>query len=238
MNPRLENFAGRAPLLLPGWPLDIVSHIHTPWACAPVEQVAQLAESLAQAHPEAGRHYWAFRTWGLLVWQPVYLALAGVHLHRIGIRTDCISQKAQPCMVWGSQIADHAPFEADEAELLPETAAPLREAVRQLLETCVGALDLHPKAAGRLLADCVTAATLGIMPLRPDWSTDQAVAWGECWLDALGLRDAAGFLRRSDPDGGEHLLMERKVCCLVYKRHDGALCGTCPRIPLADRLAR
>lgn len=237
MNSRLEQFADSVQSVLPGWPLDIVSQIGTAWSTTPAQQVVRLAESLAQAYPEAGRHYWAFRTWGLLVWQPVYLTLAGIHLHRMAIRSECISQQAESCMVWGSRIADHAPFEGNEDELLDAAARSLREGTGMLLDTCAATIDLHPKAAGRLLADCVTAATLCVMPLRPDWSVDDAAAWGERWLDALRLRGAAGFLRYRDRVGGDRLAMERKVCCLVYKRHDGALCDTCPRIPLPERVA-
>lgn len=223
---------------MPAWPLDIVPQIDTAWAHTPAQQVAWLAESLADAYPEAGRHYWAFRTWGLLVWQPVYLTLAGVHLGRAGIRPECISQSAVDCMVWGCRIADHDPLEGNEAELLNAAASSLRDGMNMLLETCTSTIDLHPKAAGRLLADCVTAAMLRIMTLRPDWSTEDAAAWGERWLESLGLQGAAGFLRYCDSAGEEHLAMERKICCLVYKRHDGFLCETCPKIPLAERLAR
>src|SRR3546814_17184604 len=80
--------------------------------------------------------------------------------------------------------------------------------------------------------------SLRIMTLRPDWSTEDAAAWGERWLESLGLQGAAGFLRYCDGAGEEHLAMERKICCLVYKRHDGFLCETCPKIPLDERLAR
>lgn len=223
---------------MPAWPLDIVPQIDTAWMHTPAGQVASLAESLAEAYPEAGRHYWAFRTWGLLVWQPIYLALAGIHINGMGIRPECISQQASACMVWGCMIADHAPFEGTENDLLDTTAAPLRDGVNRLLDTCARVIDLHPKAAGRLLADYVTGATLRIKTLRPDWSTGQTVAWGERWLESLGLQGAAGFLRYYDSAGEEHLAMERKICCLIYKRHDGFLCETCPKIPLAERLAR
>ncbi|MGB6104435.1 MAG: siderophore ferric iron reductase [Pusillimonas sp.] len=223
---------------MPGWPLDIVSQVDTPWAQTSAQQVGWLAGSLADAYPEAGRHYWAFRTWGLLVWQPVYLTLAGIHLSHTSIRMECISQRATACMVWGCRIADHAPFEGDEDELFNMAATPLRDAAGALLDTCATTIGLHRKAAGRLQADYVTAAVLRIMALRPDWSIDDAVAWGGRWLESLGLRGAGGFLRYRDNAGAEHLAMERKICCLVYKRHDGFLCDTCPRIPLPDRLER
>src|SRR3546814_6691346 len=62
--------------------------------------------------------------------------------------------------------------------------------------------------------------SLRIMTLRPDWSTEDAAAWGERWLESLGLQGAAGFLRYCDSAGEEHLAMERKICCLVYKRSE------------------
>ncbi|NYT57896.1 siderophore ferric iron reductase [Alcaligenaceae bacterium] len=237
MNPLLENFTESMQGVMLGGPLDIVQSIDTAWAHAPATQVAWLAGSLANAYPEAGRHYWAFRTWGLLVWQPVYLTLAGIHLKGLGIRPECISQQVSPCMVGGCRIADHAPIEDDENELLDITAAALRNGVSRLFSTCRETIALHPKAADRLLADYVMGAILHIKDLRPDWSTDETMSWGRRWLDALGLRGAGGLLRYRDHAGGEHLAMDRKVCCLVYKRHDGSLCDTCPKIPLVDRLA-
>lgn len=237
MNPSLEKLARDAQSLMPGWPLEVVPHIETGWARTPMPDVAGLAASLAEAHPEAGRHYWAFRTWGLLVWQPVYLTLAGVHLERACIRSECLAQRMLPCMVWGCRIADHAPFTGTEDDLLEVGAAQLRNHADVLLETCSGVTSLHPKAAGRLMADCVTAAMLRIMSLRPGWSPDEAAAWGERWLKALHLDGAGGFLKVRDAEGGEHLAMDRKVCCLVYKTQGGELCDTCPRIPLQDRIA-
>lgn len=238
MNPRLEHYTESVREVMPGWPLEVVPQIDTAWAHTPSSQVAWLADTLAHAYPEAGRHYWTFRTWGLLVWQPVYLALAGIHLKRLAIRPECISQQASSCMVWGCQIADHIPFEGNEHELLDITAATLRDGVTSLYSTCTATMDLHPKAASRLLADYVTGATLRIKDLRPDWSVDLAVDWGERWLQALGLQGAGGFLRFDDHAGKAQLAIERKVCCLVYKRNDGILCDTCPKIPLADRLAK
>src|SRR3546814_2659820 len=143
MNRRLENFAGSVQAFMPAWPLDIVPQIDTAWAHTPAQQVAWLAESLADAYPEAGRHYWAFRTWGLLVWQPVYLTLAGVHLGRAGIRPECISQSAVDCMVWGCRIADHDPLEGNEAELLNAAASSLRDGMNMLLRSCTSTIDLH-----------------------------------------------------------------------------------------------
>ncbi|NYT85881.1 siderophore ferric iron reductase [Pollutimonas harenae] len=237
MNHRLEEFTECMQNVMPDWPLDIVSQVDTDWTHTSVRQVGELADSLAQTHPEAGRHYWAFRTWSLLVWQPVYLTLAGIHLNGMGIRPECISQQTSPCTVWGCRIADHVPFEDGEDELLNIAAGSLHDGVARLFNTCIETIDLHPKAAGRLLADYVTSATLRIGDLRADWSADDTVAWGERWLDALGLHDAGGFLRYGRV-GDESLAIERKVCCLVYKCHDGTLCDTCPKIPLADRFAR
>lgn len=224
--------------MLPGWPLAIAPRIDSGWSRISEAEVRQLAADLARTYPEAGRHYWAFRTWGLLVWQPVYLTMAGVHLAGTVPHQDCIGQRAGDCMVWGSVIADHTPIAGRNDRLLQAAAGPLRQCLAAVLDTCCSVVELHPKAAGRLVADCVTSATLRIMSRRPDWCAQTAADWGECWLHALGLDGAGGFLRYQDDGGGDHLAMERKVCCLVYKRRDGELCDTCPRIPLQERLAQ
>lgn len=237
MNQCLEKLADGARSILPGWPVEVVHQAERNWMQTPEQEVAQLAATLAGAYPEAGRHYWAFRTWCLLVWQPVYLTVAGVHLAQAGIRQECIGQRAGACTVWGCRIVDHVPFAGGEVELLETAAPPLRAAADRLWATCARAMGLHPKAAGRLLADYVTSAIVKIAVLRPDWSNDDAVAWGERWLRGLHLAGAGGFLRYRDSDGGERLAIERKICCLVYRMRDGCLCDTCPRLPPAERLA-
>lgn len=237
MNTLLENFVESVQGVMPGSPLDIVSGIDTAWSHTPSAQVTWLADSLARGYPEAGRHYWAFRTWGLLVWQPVYLTLAGMHLKRLGISPECISQQVSHCMVWGCRIADHTPIEEDEITLLDITAPRLRACMSTLFQTCNGVLALHPKAADRLFADYVMGALLRIKELRQDWSAAHTVDWAERWLTALDLNGAGGLLRYKHDAGHDQLALDRKVCCLVYKCHDGALCDTCPKIPLAERLA-
>ena len=49
---------------------------------APNEVAAALHGHWQQAHPEAGAAYWLTRSWGMLCWQSIYLAMVAVY--RVG----------------------------------------------------------------------------------------------------------------------------------------------------------
>jgi len=39
-------------------------------------------------------------------------------------------------------------------------------------------------------------------------------------------------------DGGTRLGLQRKACCQHFRRADGELCDSCPKLPLAERTRR
>lgn len=45
----------------------------------PAEVAAALHEHWRLAHPEAGPAYWLTRSWGMLCWQSIYLAMVAVY---------------------------------------------------------------------------------------------------------------------------------------------------------------
>src|SRR5690606_17597503 len=117
---------------------------------------------------------------------------------------------------WGCEVADHLAPEAQEDALFSEAVHDLNAALKSAAGACTETLKIHPKAASRLLGDCVTGATLAVKRRRPEWSCAQASEWGRRWLRALQLTDAAGFFSFADSRGRQHLAMERKVCCLSF----------------------
>jgi len=238
MNPQMSQLAHQASAMIPDWPIQIVPAIETPWMDVGPDAVSALANELKYTYPTAGRHYHAFRTFTLLMWQPVFLTMAATHLAGLYLRQSCIAHQARSCMGWGCEIADHPAPQGREKILFRDAAHDLDAGLKAATGICIETLRIHPKAAARLLGDCVTGATLAIQRRRPDWSYGQASEWGRRWLDALQLKDAAGFFTFQDNDGRRHLAMERKVCCLSFKTGQGALCDTCPRIPVQEQIVR
>ncbi|MEF1192735.1 siderophore ferric iron reductase, partial [Vibrio parahaemolyticus] len=41
--------------------------------------VQELYRQLSETYPESGRAYWLTRTWDLLCWQPIYVALVSIY---------------------------------------------------------------------------------------------------------------------------------------------------------------
>ena len=56
-------------------------------------------------------------------------------------------------------------------------------------------------------------------------------------MDLLGLQGRSGYLtwqRASLPV----IAVDRQVCCHYFRRRDGDYCSTCPKLDLAERIAR
>jgi hypothetical protein len=60
----------------------------------------------------------------------------------------------------------------------------------------------------------------------------------DAWLDACGMQGASGLLAVQLTDGGTRLGLQRKACCQHFRRADGELCDSCPKLPLAERTRR
>jgi len=60
---------------------------------------------------------------------------------------------------------------------------------------------------------------------------------GTAWLAALGLPGESGYLDYRGTGGEERIALDRKVCCLHFRRRDGERRSTCPRRSVADRIA-
>jgi ferric iron reductase protein FhuF len=87
-------------------------------------------------------------------------------------------------------------------------------------------------------ADCVLAALLALRATHPEWNHAHLEALGERWLTALALAGRSGFFAYASSDGSRALALERQTCCYHYRRRDGELCSTCPRLEKRERIAR
>ncbi|PTT80626.1 hypothetical protein DBR42_19255, partial [Pelomonas sp. HMWF004] len=155
----------------------------------------QLAATLQAQHPEAGRAYWALRAWALLVWQPAYASVLAVELDAGVLPLQGLRWLLAP------QAADVAGFTVPVAAF-PAACPHERRALAaqqiqllsaSLLSAVQASMPLHPKAARRMLADCVLAALLRAQPLTRR-ANDELLSTGADWLEKLGATGDSGYL--------------------------------------------
>lgn len=196
-----------------------------------------LLEHWRGAHPEAGPLYWGSRAWTLAVWQPLYLVMIAVHEVGAVPRLAGLGQSVVDGFVGGFSLPAHAPVVAGcEDALIDAAAQEASAACAALYQELAPRQKIHPKMAGRLQADCLLAALLYVAG-RQGWPRARVEALAARWLAAMNLAGASGLMPVAVP-GGERLALERKVCCQHFRRADGELCSTCPKLDRAERMQR
>ncbi|GGY20154.1 siderophore ferric iron reductase [Paludibacterium paludis] len=201
-------------------------------------QLQALRDHWQQAHPEAGPHYWSSRCWSLLVWQPVYLSVLSVHLGHLAPRLATLGQRATQGFISGFSLPEHQPHAGSETQLIQAACAEIRLVCERLFADLNAVQKVHAKLAGRLKADCVMAALLHTQQCHPGLDDEALERLGRRWLAALELPDASGLMRVPLSGGRQRLALHRKVCCQHFRRCDGELCSTCPKLSLEQRLTR
>ncbi|MGK9065348.1 siderophore ferric iron reductase [Stutzerimonas chloritidismutans] len=200
-------------------------------------RVAALHAHWQQHHPEAGPHYWSARSWSLLIWQPIYLSVLAVYLCG---RAPCLANMGQSMnegSVHGFRLPAHCPYRGQPMSLISCASEQLTAFVEAQLAEFNAVTNIYPKMARLLVADCVRAALL--LAQRNEPISDDALLEAERdWLGALGL-PGGGALTVLDLDDGRTCLgMGRKVCCQHFRRADGELCDSCPKLDCDERLQR
>jgi siderophore ferric iron reductase len=199
--------------------------------------IGQLLQHLRTRHPEAGPHYWGCRSWGLLLWQPAYATVLGVELAAALPDWTAMQQRLLPGMVAGFSLPAQPLRHETAASLRQPAATQLSAIAATVLPQLAAQQPLHAKLAGRLLADCVVAALLllqRLQPARDNAAIEQLTAQ---WLAALDLPQASGVWPVALEQGGERLALARRACCQHFRRCDGSLCSTCPKLQTAARVA-
>ena len=199
--------------------------------------VRQLVAHWQQAHPEAGPHYWGSRSWTLLVWQPLYLAVLAAHLAGCLPRLSGMAQQLRGGFVAGFSLPESGLQHGGEAELIASAGAQLQALCQPLFDLVNQQVKLHPKMAGRLQADCLLAALLHAQRCDARYDNARLLVLVPQWLAALDLPGASALMPVRLDDGQERLALNRKVCCQHFRRCDGELCSTCPKLKPDARLA-
>lgn len=179
-----------------------------------------------QQHPEATHAYWWVRSWNMLMWQPVYLSVIGVHSGGIAIRLAGFSQHCQQGVVAGFTLQSQLGVSQPIADAIPCSAAELAAFYQDMLAELVQVIPLRPALAGRLLADSLLSALLLCYRQASLMTAPQLLHWRQLWLDALGIDNAAPFYIDTHTRQPAFI---RRTCCMHYLRADGDCCDNCPR---------
>ncbi|HEY4805621.1 MAG TPA: siderophore ferric iron reductase [Paraburkholderia sp.] len=189
-------------------------------------------------YPEAGRPYWSSRCWGILIWQPLYLSVIGVHASRASLSLRDIAQPVADGWTSEVRLHDHEPVQGDTQLLIAHAASEITACCAQMSDELMPVIRLNAASACGTQADVVLAALLAARKARPEWSDAQVEALGRAWLAALGLNGLSGYFPFARTDGSPALALERRTCCYHYRRRDGELCSTCPRLAKHERIVR
>lgn len=192
--------------------------------------------------PEAGQPYWSIRCWTMLVWQPVYLAVVGVHGARLVPTLLTLRQKVNNGVVAGFNFTDKSVSRGAQDTLIARAGGELRQLADALLAQLITITRVRRVSAMRLLADSVLAVLVRlpelIPELIPEMDNQRIQTLSRHWLAAMDLTAQSDLMPITLSNGREQLALNRKGCCMHYRRHDGDLCASCPKLKMPVRLER
>lgn len=198
---------------------------------APARVAAELYAYWQQAHPEAGPAYWLTRSWSMLSWQSIYLAMVAVYRQGAVPALDKLELDYREGLVSGMTLPV-APMIKGETETLIEAAGERLQVHWQALLALLGGVQrLRPGFVCPLLADDLLAALVRVPAFFDEVSPAEVATHAPHWLAACGLpaEHLTGWQPAPWPPEAGFVGYVRQRCCLHYKRRDGALCGNCPR---------
>lgn len=187
----------------------------------------RLVAGIVSRHPAAGTGYAALRAWNMLVWQPVVLALFGVH--RLGLLPSLVtmSQCVTPVGIWGYRLTPSAPLRGREAVLVAAAGKEIGAVSAALYPELDAVIDVKSTLARRLLADRIVSVVLRLF--ATGWLEGDVKATVQRWLAACGLEGQSGVRQDVHADGTQGWVPARRACCLEYLLPGASLCQGCPR---------
>lgn len=204
------------------------------WDEVSAVNIERLHTYLSLRYPEAGARYWRSRGWGLLIWQPIYLAIIAAHRCQLILPINEIGQVFSISGIPSGISFRCCRFKNGPVNVcIQEMAKGLMICCRKA-HTCWNVSGLTRKNADRVVADCVLSALLMVYPKQ----VEKVEASGDLWLETMGLQGAAGFIHYKNILDESCLALHKKNCCFRYLCHGCASCDVCPRQTMGERLRR
>lgn len=204
------------------------------WSEVSAVNIEHLHAYLSLQYPEAGARYWRSRGWGLLIWQPIYLAVIAAHKCQMILPLNEMGQNFPPSGIPSGVLFKHCEFKKGQInDCIQQMAEDLINGCRNVY-TYWRASGLTQKNADRVVADCILSALLMVYPR----DVDTLEKLGDLWLATMGLQGAAGFIHYKNITGEPRLALDKKNCCFRYLCLGRTPCDVCPRQTIDERLKR
>ena len=195
----------------------------------PEHALRVLHNTLQEAHPETGAPYWRIRCWGLVCWQPIYLAMICVYqLKAMPLRLQDIEQKQQGEMVAGYCLPDGIWQEGNHETLIKTACEQLNRLFNAFETVHVDTFGGRPALYKGLLADQLMSALIAVNNALPDEQKHDLEKDFSLWAQAMNL--PLKPLEGLNLQTAKTPVFVRHTCCLHFRREGGELCANCPRL--------
>ncbi|MFN4237826.1 MAG: siderophore ferric iron reductase [Vogesella sp.] len=198
---------------------------------------AALLQYWHQQQAEAGPHYWAARSWSMLIWQPAYLSVLAVHTGHAALQLHGLQQDVHNGTTAGFSLPMHQPATGDEPQLIALAAAQLLAYQQQHLPLLQAGQAYSGYLASCMTVDCVLSA-LQMAAQDAGWCPLRQQQLAASWLQALQLTRHGNLMQVAVAPGQCRTALARKGCCQHFRLSGAEACCDCPRWPMPERLQR
>ncbi len=194
------------------------------------ENIRELYENFKSAHPEAGPAYWLTRTWGMLCWQPIYVAFISIYACEGLPKLSAMGQQVQPNFISGYHFHSEEFYQGAQQELIDYAGTELNTLFEYFRQEMSLWTRIRPGFTNHLFADGVLGCLIRLSQFAPDLPGEYLLDQAHQWLKACDLPEKLMASLKYDPES-KQLTFVRTSCCLVYKCEGKKLCQDCPRHP-------
>jgi siderophore ferric iron reductase len=192
-----------------------------------IDSISYLYDSLMLAQPDAGQAYWITRSWNLLCWQPLSIAIIAVYQCHQAPSFSGFTQQIRAHSVSGFTLSANDIETGSIASLIAtvgQRIGVLFEHYQQCLNEVV---RCRPNFSKRLLADNLMLQFVRLQTLFPQFTSPILFEHAQWWFAALGLPNR--LIDSLSVQEDSTLKLQRTSCCLAYKTSTGTLCDNCPK---------
>ncbi|MFA0085152.1 siderophore ferric iron reductase [Vibrio sp. 10N.261.51.F12] len=199
-------------------------------------EIHRLYSYWQQAYPEAGAIYWQTRTWAMLTWQPITIALIATYYSDFVPKLSSMKQglNTESGVVGTFDFVEDEWTAGDQHQRQQLAAQELTKLLSNLADQLGEVCRMSPATREKLLADTVMEMLLrglkhrvGSNRLASNKLHDTFAHELAHWQQLLAL-PLSRFGRLDVSHDGE-LFIQRRSCCMHYRRRDGSYCQGCPQ---------
>lgn len=191
-------------------------------------------------YPAATHAYWWVRSWSMLFWQPIYIAMVGVHYTNCLPNLALIAQHKHLGFLVGYTVEPHQPLTGSESCLILNAGKTLKEYIDWIYSVFERVMKVENKKikrrlAYRLVEDITLSSLQKVLLYKKE--TREIQEYSLQWLNALSI-EGSSELALINKDEQHYLVLNRKACCMHFLRDDGAICASCPKLTWPERIER